>query len=131
MKENNSKDRPSNGCKGCGRLVLVHIPDYVNPRPLIDLALNMVCPDDGQVVALHLRTGEPEVDALKRHQIEPLIESYQNDGKPVELTVHSSSSVTRGIRVRRPSTSAARPARKIPPSVTRPNAIPAACKAAE
>jgi uncharacterized hydrophobic protein (TIGR00271 family) len=97
MQGTNSENGQTKGCQGYGHLVLVPIPDDANPGPLIDLALAMVCPDDGRVVALLLRMSEPEVDALKRHQIEPLIESYQDGGQPVELVVHSSSSVTRGI----------------------------------
>jgi hypothetical protein len=60
------------------QLALVPLLGDANLRPLYDLALNMVCPNKGWVLALLLRISEPEVDALKRHQIESLIRSYQN-----------------------------------------------------
>jgi nucleotide-binding universal stress UspA family protein len=41
--------------------------------------------------------GEPEEHAFRLHQIDPIIESLQEAGKPIELDVHSSISMTRGI----------------------------------
>ena len=87
----------SKGCEGYGRLVVVPIPPETSIRPLIDLGLSLACPDDGRVVALLLAMGESEEHAYRLHKIEPIIESMQEDGRPVELVDHSSTSITRGI----------------------------------
>jgi len=65
--------------------------------PLIDMAFSLACPGHGQVVALLLTMGEPEEHAIRLHQIEPIIESLSEDGRPVDLVVHTSASTTRGI----------------------------------
>jgi uncharacterized hydrophobic protein (TIGR00271 family) len=85
------------GCKGYGHLVVVPIPPETSMRPLIDLGLSLACPDDGRVLALLLTVGEPEEHAYRLHQIEPVIESMKQEGRLVELVVHSSTSITRGI----------------------------------
>jgi hypothetical protein len=84
-------------CEGCGHLVVVPIPDETGLQALVDLALSLACPDHGRVAALLLDMGEPEEHALRLRQVEPAIESLKNDGRPVELFVHKSSSSTRGI----------------------------------
>jgi uncharacterized hydrophobic protein (TIGR00271 family) len=84
-------------CKGYGHLVVVPILDETDFQPLIDLAFSLACPDHGQVVALLMEFGEPEEHAFRLHQIDPIIESLQEAGKPIELDVHSSISMTRGI----------------------------------
>ena len=85
------------GCEGYGRLVVVPIPPDTSMLPLIDLALSLACPDDGLVVALLLAMGEPEEHAFRLHQIEPIIESLREEDLPVELVIHASTSITRGI----------------------------------
>jgi uncharacterized hydrophobic protein (TIGR00271 family) len=102
-----TQDRPANasegqtaqrkGCEGYGRLVVVPIPDAASMQPLIDLAISLACPDDGLVAALLLTMGEPEEHAIRLHQIEPIIESMKEDGRPIELVIHASTSITRGI----------------------------------
>jgi uncharacterized hydrophobic protein (TIGR00271 family) len=84
-------------CKGYGHLIVVPILDEISLQPMIDLAFSLACPDHGQVVALLMAIGEPEEHAFRLHQIDPIIESLQETGKPVELVVHSSVSTTRGI----------------------------------
>jgi uncharacterized hydrophobic protein (TIGR00271 family) len=84
-------------CKGYGHLVVVPILDETRMLPLIDLATSLACPDHGRVVALLMATGEPEEHAFQLHQIEPFIEALEEEGQPVELVVHSSVSITRGI----------------------------------
>ena len=84
-------------CKGYGHLVVVPILDETSMTPMIDLAFSLACPEHGHVVALLLATGESEEIAFRLHQIEPIIESLQENGQPVELVVHSSISTTRGI----------------------------------
>jgi uncharacterized hydrophobic protein (TIGR00271 family) len=83
--------------KGYGHTVVVPISDRTSMQPLIDLALSLACPDHGRVVALLSALGEPEEHALRLHQIEPVIESLSEAGRPVELVVHTSVSQTRGI----------------------------------
>jgi uncharacterized hydrophobic protein (TIGR00271 family) len=87
----------SKKCKGYGHLVVVPILDETSLQPLIDMAFSLACPDHGQVVALLMASGEPEEQAFQLHQIDPIIESLQETGKPIELVVHSSFSITRGI----------------------------------
>jgi len=84
-------------CKGYGHLVVVPILDETSMLPLIDMAFSLACPGHGQVVALLLTMGEPEEHAIRLHQIEPIIESLSEDGRPVDLVVHTSASTTRGI----------------------------------
>ena len=84
-------------CKGYGHLVAVPILDETSLQPMIDMAFSLACPDHGQVVALLMAIGEPEEHAYRLHQIESIIESLQETGKPIELVVHSSTSITRGI----------------------------------
>jgi uncharacterized hydrophobic protein (TIGR00271 family) len=84
-------------CKGYGHLVAVPILDETSLQPMIDMAFSLACPDHGQVVALLMVSGEPEEQAFRLHQIDPIIESLQETGKPIELVVHSSISITRGI----------------------------------
>jgi uncharacterized hydrophobic protein (TIGR00271 family) len=102
-----AQDRPANadegkvgeskGCEGYGHLVVVPLPPETSMQPLINLALSLACPDDGRVVALLLAKGEPEIHAFRLHQIEPKIESLREEGLPVELVIHASTSTTRGI----------------------------------
>ncbi len=84
-------------CKGYGHLVVVPILDEISLQPMIDMAFSLACPDHGQVVALLMAIGEPEEHAFRLHQIDSIIESLQETGKPIELVVHSSISITRGI----------------------------------
>ena len=84
-------------CKGYGHLVVVPIPIDTSMEPIIDLALSLACPKDGRVLALLLAMGEPEEHAYRLHQIAPIIQSMREAGRPVELAVHSSTSITRGI----------------------------------
>jgi uncharacterized hydrophobic protein (TIGR00271 family) len=84
-------------CKGYGHLVVVPILDETSMQPLIDLAFSLACPDHGRVVALLMAMSEQEEQAFQLHQIEPFIESLQEAGQPVELSVHTSISTTRGI----------------------------------
>jgi uncharacterized hydrophobic protein (TIGR00271 family) len=84
-------------CKGYGHLVVVPIPLETSMQPLIDLALSLACPKDGRVMALLLAMGEPEEHAHRLHQIAAIIQSMREEGRPVELAVHSSTSITRGI----------------------------------
>jgi uncharacterized hydrophobic protein (TIGR00271 family) len=105
--ERTAQDRPTDtgegqvqqlkGCEGFGHLVVVPIPLETSLQPLIDLALSFACPKDGRVVALLLAMGEPEEHAHRLHQIAPIIQSMREDGRPVELAVHSSISITRGV----------------------------------
>ena len=87
----------SRKCVGYGHHVVVPIPIKTDLQPLISLALSLACPDHGRVVALLIDMVEPEEHAYRLHQIQPILESLRNDGQPVELVVHSSVSITRGI----------------------------------
>ena len=94
---NKEQTNHTEGCKGYGHMVVVPILNETHILPLIDLALSLACPDHGQVVPLLLAMGEPEEHAFRFHQVIPVIESLREDGKPVELVVHTSVSTTRGI----------------------------------
>jgi uncharacterized hydrophobic protein (TIGR00271 family) len=94
---NKEQTNHTEGCKGYGHLVVVPILNETHILPLIDLALSLACPDHGRVVPLLLAMGEPEEHAFRFHQVIPMIESLREDGKPVELVVHTSVSTTRGI----------------------------------
>jgi uncharacterized hydrophobic protein (TIGR00271 family) len=76
---------------------VVPLLDESSIQPLIELALSLTCPEHGMVVAVLLAIGEPEEIAYRLHQIEPIIESFKADGQPVELYIHTSVSMTRGI----------------------------------
>ena len=78
-------------------MVVVPILDETSMQPLIDLAFSLACPGHGRVVALLIASGEPEEHAFRLHKIQPIIDALREDGLPVELVVHPSISVTRGI----------------------------------
>jgi uncharacterized hydrophobic protein (TIGR00271 family) len=87
----------TSGCEGLGHLVVVPILELSSFPPLIDMASSLACPEDGRVVALFVAMGEPEQIAFSLREIDSVIEPLREDGRPVELLVHTSSSITRGI----------------------------------
>jgi uncharacterized hydrophobic protein (TIGR00271 family) len=84
-------------CKGYGHLVVVPITDETSMKPPLELACSLACPDHGRVMALVMEMGGSEELAYRLHQIKPVIESLREGGKPIELYIHASISMTRGI----------------------------------
>jgi uncharacterized hydrophobic protein (TIGR00271 family) len=94
---NKGKAVPIENCEAYGHLVVVPILDETSVQPLINLALSLACPDHGEVVALFIDMDEPEEHAFRLHKIQRVIETQREAGQPVELVVHTSVSITRGI----------------------------------
>ena len=92
-----ARDTDRATCTGFGHLVVVPVGNEIDMLPLVDLACSLACPHHGKVVALLLARGEPEEHAQRLHQTTPVIDALRDDGLPVELVVHTSVSVTRGI----------------------------------
>jgi hypothetical protein len=95
--DDHARDTDRATCTGFGHLVVVPVGNEIDMLPLVDLACSLACPHHGKVVALLLARGEPEEPAQRLHQTMPVIDALRDDGLPVELVIHTSVSVTRGI----------------------------------
>ena len=64
---------------------------------MIELALSMVDPDEGKVIALVVSLNDSEQASEILDTIQPVIDAFQNDGHPVELRTDIAVKVSRGI----------------------------------
>ncbi|MBN1429270.1 MAG: TIGR00341 family protein [Anaerolineae bacterium] len=84
------------------------IPDYAhtivipiaNPTTaptLLKLGATITLPGSGRLIALFVSLGDTESESALIDEIEPVIEDLQANGHAVELKVHISTSIARGI----------------------------------
>jgi uncharacterized hydrophobic protein (TIGR00271 family) len=78
-------------------LVLVPILQPRVSRELIDLTLTATDPDEAQVLVLLVSLGNAEEDAETIRIVEPIVQEYQDAGRPVHLISANAGSFSRGI----------------------------------
>ncbi|UCG24171.1 MAG: TIGR00341 family protein [Chloroflexota bacterium] len=78
-------------------LILVPIIQPKYSRELIDLALDMAASEEATVLVLLVSLGNVEEDAETIQAVEPIVQSYQDDGRPVQLISYGAGSISRGI----------------------------------
>jgi uncharacterized hydrophobic protein (TIGR00271 family) len=88
---------PSTGLPADLDLILVPIIQPKYSRELIDLALDMTDSEDARILVLLVSLGNAEEDAETVRTVEPIVQSYQDDGRPVQLISYSAGSISRGI----------------------------------
>jgi uncharacterized hydrophobic protein (TIGR00271 family) len=78
-------------------LILIPIIQPKYSRELIDLALVTVDSEEARILVLLVSLGNAEEDAETIQAVEPIVQSYQEDGRPVQLITYGAGSISRGI----------------------------------
>lgn len=77
--------------------VVVPVANPATARGLLDLALALVEPERGEVIAVVVIKGDVENEAGILEKIEPIVEDLKAAGKPVSLRTPRATSIARGI----------------------------------
>jgi uncharacterized hydrophobic protein (TIGR00271 family) len=78
-------------------LVLVPILQPKYSRELIDLALVAADSEDARILVLLVSLGNAEQDVEDFRLVDPVVQSYKDDGRPVELISFTADSISRGV----------------------------------
>ncbi|MBZ0300665.1 MAG: TIGR00341 family protein [Anaerolineae bacterium] len=77
--------------------VIVPVANPATAHHLIRLALALVHPEKGKVIALTVTLGDTEKEAETLDEITPICDSFAEDGHPVELVTRTAPNIARGI----------------------------------
>lgn len=79
------------------RTVIVPVARPDTARLMIQMALAMLHPQEGRVIALTVAMGDSEQTNKLIAAIQPVVEDFQQQGAPVEMATEISTSISRGI----------------------------------
>ncbi|MBI1278791.1 MAG: DUF389 domain-containing protein [Anaerolineaceae bacterium] len=77
--------------------VIVPIANPDTAKELLKLASALVDPEEGDVIALFVLSGNLELETETLDRLEPLVEELAGEEKKIKLQTHRSSSIARGI----------------------------------